>query len=186
MGWLFCEDSKKALIARRTRDVTGEKHERRCVAHCYRGNNYSGILWTVWALYADGNEADRYIGCDRLAYNRTAGWGQSWGYKDMEEGMGPCYYSCPLSYLDMVPPEKFPNSTNADWRTKVRKYHEKRSKKLMKGRRYRATPHLSLAGEELHSLEIMSLKPLRAKAFSSDGSYLGQVRFKRKQILKEL
>lgn len=186
MGWLFCEDSKKALIARRTRDVTGEKHERRCVAHCYRGNNYSGILWTVWALYADGNETDRYIGCDRLAYNKAAGWGQSWGYKDMEEGMGPCYYSCPLSYLDMVPPEKFPNSTNADWRIKVRKYHEKRSRKLTKGRRYKVVPGCTLAGVDIHYIEVETLKPLRGKFYSSSWDYLGRARFHRKQVAEEV
>jgi len=45
----------------------------------------------------------------------------SWGYKSLIEAMHPFYYSCPLSFLEMVPagsPEVCP-----EWRAMVRKWH---------------------------------------------------------------
>ncbi|WP_240754701.1 hypothetical protein [Parasulfuritortus cantonensis] len=47
-----------------------------------------------------------------------------WGYKDLCESMGPYYYTCPLSYLDMVP------VANADWRGQVRAWHAARNRKV--------------------------------------------------------
>jgi len=39
----------------------------------------------------------------------------------MDEGSGPCYYDCPLKYLQMAP---IPDSPYAQgWRDKVRAYH---------------------------------------------------------------
>jgi hypothetical protein len=62
-----------------------------------------------------------YIGCDLLAPARK---GEGWGYKDLCESMGPCYYTCPLSYLDMVP------VANAAWRDQVRAWHAARKRKV--------------------------------------------------------
>ncbi len=63
----------------------------------------------------------RYIGCDLLLPGRK---GEGWGYKDLCESMGPCYYTCPLSHLDMVP------VANAEWRTQVHAWHAARKRKV--------------------------------------------------------
>jgi hypothetical protein len=88
----------------------------------------SGTLWTVWERIFTKDEkqaepAQRWIGCDLLHYQKDFGW----GYKDMDEAMGPCYYSCPLSYLDLVPIDKF--GGNAQWRELVRTYHTRHAEK---------------------------------------------------------
>src|SRR5207244_4304144 len=106
MGWLFKEGcSRKELIAERTEDWDrtkdgGTQIKSTCLAHCYRGGSFSGILWSVWerTFTKNGQQAEptqRWIVCDLMRYQRDYGW----GYKDMEESMHPYYYSCPLKYL---------------------------------------------------------------------------------------
>jgi hypothetical protein len=113
MGWLFTQgQTRPQLIARLTRTETNADtgRTRICLSHCIRGN----VLWTVWTIRnADGSEHVRYIGCDLMAKEFDYGW----GYKDLEESSYPYYFSCPLSYLDMVP-EACP-----EWRAQVRRYN---------------------------------------------------------------
>lgn len=109
MGWYVEQTTRKDKIASLTE--TG-REEVKCLRHCYRGNAYRGVLWAVWE-----DPAGRHITCDVLEYRDNTWWN-----KPLCEEMGPCYYSCPLGYLDMVPP------VNADWRESVREYHNKRRK----------------------------------------------------------
>ena len=53
MGWLYRQDiSRKELIAERTRSWERQSGETlvtsTCLAHCFRGNPFSGVLWAVW------------------------------------------------------------------------------------------------------------------------------------------
>lgn len=64
---------------------------------------------------------ERWIGCDLLEYSKRD---EGWGYKDMDESMHPYYYSCPLSYLDMVPVVG-----SEEWRQGVREYHQRQRAK---------------------------------------------------------
>jgi hypothetical protein len=142
MGWLFTYDASKADIIH---DLTTpeENASRRweTIAHCVRGN----VLWAVIEITRkQENRRKRFIACYLLA--RQTGYG--WGYKDMEESMHPCYYSCPLKYLDMVP------VANADWRTAVRTYHRNRTRKLTIGQK------IGIKGSTLPWVVITSLRPL--------------------------
>jgi hypothetical protein len=120
MGWLFTQDqTRKELIQRRTRSADSGGVIHQCLRHAAVGN----VLWTVWEATGPGEQIRRYIGCDLLACER----GYGWGYKDMCESMGPCYYSCPLAYLDMVP------VANPDWREQVRAWHAARNRKVAVG-----------------------------------------------------
>lgn len=99
-----------------------------CLAHCYRGGAFSGVLWTAWerTFVKDGTEAEpteRWIGCDLLRYQKDFGW----GFKDMEESMHPYYYSCPLKYLSLVPIDQY--GGNAEWRENVQRYHARQQAK---------------------------------------------------------
>jgi hypothetical protein len=100
------------------------------------------VLWTVWEHRRREGAVDRYIGCDLLAGQR----GYCWGYKDMEESMGPCYYTCPLKYLDLVPE---PDSRRA----KVRAYHAKR-------RALAVGATVKLVHCRVPEVTIVSLRPL--------------------------
>lgn len=132
MGWLFISGStRRSVIEDRTKaweTTSGDLLVKStCLAHCYRGNVFSGVLWSVWertfTTNAETQPAERWIQCDLLQYQRDFGW----GYKDMEESMHPFYYSCPLKYLDMVPLERF--GGNAEWREEVKHHHQRRAEK---------------------------------------------------------
>jgi len=99
-----------------------------CLAHCYRGGAFSGVLWAVWerTFIGNGQQAkpvERWITCDLLRHQRDYGW----GYKDMDESMHPYQYSCPLKYLALVPIETY--GGNAEWREGVRAYHARQREK---------------------------------------------------------
>jgi hypothetical protein len=137
MGWLFTFGStRRGLIQERTENwerttEDGMVVKSTCLAHCFRGGCFSGLLWSVWerTFTRDGQPVqatERWIACDLLRYQRDYGW----GYKDMDESMHPYYYSCPLSYLEMVPLDQF--GGNAEWREGVKAHHERRrAKRLM-------------------------------------------------------
>jgi hypothetical protein len=77
-------------------------------------SGYKGVLWTVNERKSDGR---RFIGCDLLDSMREHGR-TSWGYKDLEESMGPAEVSCPARFLELVPVPSSPYA--AAWREKVR------------------------------------------------------------------
>ena len=133
MGWLFPYGaSRKSLIAERVQNWermtdTGVLIKTICIAHCYRGNVFSGILWSVWERSFSKDDAEteprqRWIQCDLLRCHSG-----EWGYKDMEESMHPYFYSCPLGYLNLVPIEQF--GGHEVWREGVRQYHARLAEK---------------------------------------------------------
>jgi hypothetical protein len=128
MGWLFTAGTnRRHLIAERTSDwhrqgAGGITVTTTCLAHCYRGGTFSGVLWAVWerTFTKDGQQTqpdERWITCDLLRHQKDYGW----GYKDMDESMHPYFYSCPLGYLRMVPIEQY--GGNVEWRNGVQAYH---------------------------------------------------------------
>ena len=120
MGWYFnTMITRKELVAELTKPWGNEKGSRKCLAHCFRGNAFSGTLWSVWEVtYTDSSvPSQRWIQCDLLQYRRDDGW----GYKPMDEAMYPYYFSCPLGYLNMVPIDEY--GGNEDWREGVFSYH---------------------------------------------------------------
>lgn len=133
MGWLFRSGySKKDLIEERAKDWERTTDtmtvKTKCLAHCYRGGAFSGVLWSVWQRTFERNNeqaqpTERWIVCDLLRYQKDYGW----GYKDLDESMHPYYYSCPLGYLDLVPIDQY--SGNAEWREGVKAHHARASEK---------------------------------------------------------
>lgn len=136
MGWTYpFGSSRKDLIAERTESREWQSGEMlvktTCLARCFRGGSFSGVLWVVWerVFTIDGKEArptERWIGCDLLEYAKQY---DGWGYKDLDESMGPCSWSCPLGYLAMVPIDRY--GGNAEWRAGVIAYHERQREKRM-------------------------------------------------------
>lgn len=139
MGWLFPYGAtRRQLICDLTK--SWETHngdvliKSTSINHCYRGGSFSGVLWSVWerTFSSAGQEAaaaHRWIGCDLLEYRRAE---EGWGYKDLDESCGPCHFSCPLKYLDLVPLDKF--GGNAEWREAFREYHQHQAEKRRKRR----------------------------------------------------
>lgn len=109
MGWYYTSGATKAQIIEELTASRSDGIRRWETLHrTVRGN----VLWTVEEI-TGGISPKRLIGCYLLASNKG-----DWGYKPMEEAVGPCYYSCPLKYLDMVP------IANNNWRLRVYAYHE--------------------------------------------------------------
>lgn len=134
MGWLFrCSMTRKGLIAERTEgwertNPDGLVITSTCLAHCYRGGSFSGVLWSVWerTFMAEGTESSpkqRWIQCDLLRHQN----GDGWGYKDLEESCGPYYFSSPMKYLAMVPLDQY--GGNAEWREQVLLHHKRSAEK---------------------------------------------------------
>lgn len=139
MGWMSSPRwTLKLLIKERTENKTsdlpdGDKLRFKCLRHCYRGNRFSGVLWTVWErtkVDSDGNVllTHRFIGCDLLRCHNEEGE-MVWAYKDMDESVFPYTFSCPLSYLKMVP------VANEKWRESVREYHAAHAERRKKRRK---------------------------------------------------
>jgi len=175
MGWSFGYDTKHDAVQRLTQNWNNENQRRGCLAHCYRGNAFSGVLWSVWSIVDrhTGIEVDRYIACDLLRctpQKDDGGFGR-WGYKSVEESSHPYYYSCPPKYLGMVPAKSFPTSVNMDWRKQVAEYHEKRYKKLEKGKTYHARKGTKYCGMPVETITVTSLRPLRGKVNGGAGVY---------------
>ena len=133
MGWLFRQDiTRKELIAERTESWERKSEETivhsECLAKCFRGGGFSGVLWAVWErrFIKDGEDIEpqqRWITCDLIQYRRDSGW----GFKDLDESMGPYFWSCPIKYLNMVPIEEF--GGNAEWRKEVIEHHQRQREK---------------------------------------------------------
>lgn len=111
MGWLFTSGATRSkIVNENTQPWENDKTIAKCLTYCLRGN----CLWMVWELTDKATgKTEKYIGLDLLQAQR----GYGWGYKGMSESVHPYYYTCPLSYLSMVP------VANAEWRAKVLLYH---------------------------------------------------------------
>jgi hypothetical protein len=109
MGWYYGIDNSKSDVIREvTADTSFENGTSRTLRKCVKGN----VLWSVREVNFKDGKVQRFIECNLL--DKSEG---NWGYKPMDESMGPYYYTCPLPYLDMVP------VANEKWRSVVREHH---------------------------------------------------------------
>jgi hypothetical protein len=108
MGWTYGWKTKGELVAH----LIQEREGFRTVAH----KSTSTGLYAVHELKWANGEWQRFIAVYLIERQ-----GGDWGYKDMEESMGPYVYDCPLAFLDMVPEPV--NGYAKEWREKVRAYH---------------------------------------------------------------
>ena len=113
MGWTHTRGAGKKEIKEEIR--AGFTGEWKLIADRIVGNHF----WTVAKSPNQGTMIVLFL----LRKNRGFGW----GYKDMEESMGPYYFSCPKKYLDMVPLEVY--GGNASWREQVAEHHQRSAEK---------------------------------------------------------
>lgn len=100
MGWTQYpgHSDRKSFIE----DLTRNEDNHRCLAHCYKGAPFQGVLYTVWERENTRGETYRYIVVFLLSLWNVRGL-KGWAYKDIETSMHPYNYSCPLKYLKMAP-----------------------------------------------------------------------------------
>ncbi len=149
MGWTFTQNAKRAdVIAELTAETNADGREYRTLRKCFRGN-------TMYALHESriSGALKKWIAVYLL--QRDQGFG--WGYKSMSEDMGPCYYDCPLFYLDQADAPM--GATAAEWRAKVRLQAAMKPKV---GQTWRL-----MKGCVVDRVRITSLRPLRGEAKGS-------------------
>lgn len=115
MGWLYSSRwlERKDLIKHLT-----EGNGVKTLKHCLVGNH----LWCVHE-YALPHRTIRFVCLYLMKGPHNCGKGYTgsdkdwWGYKDVDETMGPCELTCPVSYLEMC---TAPESHYAyEWRQRV-------------------------------------------------------------------
>lgn len=189
MGWLYGWRKKADIIERRIMPHEwdgndGARIKDTVIAHCYRGGTFSGVFYAVHERTTKRKgktETERWLEVTLMKCI-----GGDWGYKDMEESMGPCEVSCPLGYLEMVPePKCAPDCPTEghghvwarNWRERVRAYHAERGAATAKVKALTKGQIVQLKeGCSPRELVIVSTKPLIGE---SGGR---QYRFKAKQL----
>ena len=122
MGTYYGYGSRKELADEVTAGFENDFQKVTCLKRYFSGNN----LWVVFERQSKAASTDRERWITVFLIRRA---GSDWGYKPVDENMGPCEHSCPLSFLDMVNPPERPEGYH-DWRAEVRKYHARRNQKL--------------------------------------------------------
>ena len=111
MGWSYpySTQSRAQLIAYLRRpDRFGESLE--LVRACATGSHH----WYLVRVKATGMH---WIGLDLMQGSR----GEGWGYKDLDESVGPCALDCPLAYLKA--PHEPRDGWALKWRQSVQDHH---------------------------------------------------------------
>ena len=106
MGWYWGLETRADQI----REFRELKEGYREVAGCYRGSPWKGKYWQV----IECPDGERFLMLFLMEYDRHTA---EWGYKPIEESMGPCYYDCPLSYLKLAT-----SGIDEQWRMHVKNY----------------------------------------------------------------
>ena len=118
MGWLFSNHhTSRAALVQHLRRPERFGSDLQLVRACVTGSRH----WYLVRVLATGQH---WIGLDLL---QGGGPSHGWGYKDMDESVGPCAVDCPLAYL--AAPHAEPLGSAAQWRERVQAYHAARRAK---------------------------------------------------------
>lgn len=119
MGWTFPYSTQtRADLVRYLRRPERFGEHLQLVRACVTGSRH-------WYLVRELATGQHWIGLDLLQGGGRSGDG--WGYKDLDESVGPCAHDCPLAYLDA--PHTPRDGWAAQWRERVRAYHVARKAK---------------------------------------------------------
>ena len=108
MGWLFGWSTRKDLV-----DHLCEGNGVKTLKRCFKGNN----MWAVQQTEAGTTFAVLYLIKGPAYGNKNDRDG--WGYKDVDETMGPHKLDFPVSWLDLLSPAL--GDYAVEWRANVRK-----------------------------------------------------------------
>ena len=124
MGWYGTNGAtRESVIAELTKSEEWTRDDgvtvtRKALAKSARGR----ALYVVHEQALSTGKVDRFIGVYLLG-NMGDGY---YGYKPMDESMGPCEVGCPLKFLDMVPD---PGGFATGWRERVRTHHVEKNER---------------------------------------------------------
>ena len=167
MGWTFQEKPRDVRgDLDRSLTWTNEDGARRVLdsAIVNRTEYYAAVEW----IRADGS---REVWCAvfLLKFHPKARDGLTFGYKDMEESMGPYAWRCPLRILSLLTETQ--NAYANAWRAKCREYHARRAAlpKLAEGMRLRVEGGDTLSIGGIPLTEVTVVRAGRKPLFRVDG-----------------
>ena len=143
MGWLFGYDTRKELA-----DHLIRGNGVHTLKHCWVGNN----LWTVQEWTKQDGSVVRFVALYLCKGNRHSRY--AWGYKDVDETMGPYQHDFPVSWLDLLSP--IDSEYALEWRANVRKRAEQMA-------RFKLGTTWAYAGHEYTIVERRSPTSFRVK-----------------------
>lgn len=170
MGWYHTHGASRADILGEltTAERKGEDGAIfRTLRHCCRGN----VLFTLHESVTPNGHSTKWIGISLM--QRSA---EGWGYKPMDESMGPYYYNCPLTYLDEA--SEPVNEYAANWREKVRQFAAEKAKQTAK--RPNVGEIWSCTGKNCKRIRIAKVEGRRIEAVNLTGG--GYYRIPKKML----
>lgn len=110
----------------------------------------------------------------------------SWGYKDLEESMGPVDVGCPMRFLELVQlaPGEDPHGYRASWRERVRAEHAKLRRQWRVGDQVRLVGR-RIGMESAPVVTITALKPRMLCAYFGRPYSITPAVLKNAEIVKE-
>ncbi|CUS43656.1 hypothetical protein J2X47_003689 [Sphingomonas sp. BE270] len=140
MGWLTMSryhmgghaTAKAYLDAQFTysRDVDGVvKGLKLLASSCPQNRTY----YAAAQVTVDGVGGEVFAIVCKVIWNPKSKTGEHFGYKDMDESMGPCEDNCPAQILDLLTPTDKEHAL--DWRRRCRTNLERRARKIEDGDR---------------------------------------------------
>lgn len=157
MGWTFIQRSTRASVIAEV--LSSAFHE--TVDHVIHGN----VVYAIKRVPDRADVVPEKRGREYIAVFLISGRGEPgyrYGYKSLDETMGPCYYDCPLRFLERVP---CPDSQHAvEWRAAVRRHHAETASRRRFLRQLRVGDTVTLMdGCRPASLRITSADPLKGE-----------------------
>ena len=161
MGWIF---SERWSTREELRDHLTKDNGLKTLKSCWVGNN----LWAVQEGVRQDGTVVQFIAlylCARHGHGYSG-----WGYKGIDESMGPHYVSCPVSYIEMVEAHEQaggyePAGHAKEWRASVRADHARRTRKHF------ATEVVRLGSHMYRLLESLGRKGWRVYDMSTGTHY---------------
>jgi hypothetical protein len=86
----------------------------------------------------------------------------NWGYKEIFEKEGPCYYKCPISFLDKAKPQ------NNEWRAKVIEAHKQNNNRTKSLVKIKVNSVVTLRDSIPNKFSVVSVKPLLGSSLDPD------------------
>lgn len=147
MGWYYTYGSK-------AEDVRKELLESTPAHLNLIGHATTAFGRRLWIVYEQKNDGGRFIMLFLIQERK----GEA-GYKDIDESMGPYYFDCPLSLLDLAEPRA--EGITGEWRTAVRNAHAHVRNQRRLTRHLQVGDQVTLrVGYRQDSYRLASLNPL--------------------------
>ncbi len=134
MGWLVGWQTRAALVEHLRRGNEPREGWAGLKILAERSTMYGRHLWWACENPTTGERFVMLILIRGSARSEEA----SWGYKDVDESMGPCEVDCPLDLFELVPEPAGAHQGAKwarEWRLRVRAYHMRRGQVFAPGAR---------------------------------------------------